>query len=73
LLFTVIFGANLSLWVGFGVGYLYVLGHMKFFEVGTPKASALENKFPFKKFVQHPGKVFHFLILIIAFVSVSGA
>ena len=47
----------LSLLAGFGVGYLYVFGYMKFFEASQAKAKQWESKFPFSKYSRHPSFV----------------
>ena len=60
LLFTVFFGMQVDLFVGMAVGYLYICGHLRRFELSTQKAKAIETKFPFKYFNNKPGILSHF-------------
>lgn len=57
LIFTIFFGLQLSLWVGFLVGYLTVFNLMKWSEISVVRAKTWEKKFPFQKFNQHPAFV----------------
>jgi len=45
-----------------GVGYLYVYGYLKSFEVSSAKAKTWESKIPFKLYASHP-----------SFITVDGA
>mmetsp|Transcript_34872 Transcript_34872/g.33939 ORF Transcript_34872/g.33939 Transcript_34872/m.33939 type:complete len:172 (+) Transcript_34872:312-827(+) len=56
-LFSIFFGFQLSLVVGFLVGYIYIYGYLKFLDISIAKSRSWENKFPFKNFENNPSFV----------------
>lgn len=52
--FSLFFGIQLDLFVGFVVGYMYIYGFLKSCEITPQRAKAWESKFPFKNYAQKP-------------------
>jgi hypothetical protein len=74
-LFSVLFGVQIDLFVGMAVGYMHHYRMLKGLELSTTNAKNWESKFPFKLFSSRPGIpiIIFIIFFVVEFVTTDGA